>query len=178
MFHVEFPFIHSSTAGITNSADFDQTFLEQSGLFQIYSQYIHVKLLLFKLSVQVGSSITIDFHAPLYFGQSIYFSPTLTANYGILNRDLIRFITFYLIQTCRPHLFCFYAWLQFEFGRKYHFISTDQKKNNFANSVDPDGTTRNEPPHLDLHCLPFLFCHSTVWHFVLDFCLRDIPFMI
>ena len=24
----------------------------------------------------------------------------------------------------------------------------------FANSVDPDEVAHNEPPHLDLHCLP------------------------
>ena len=28
------------------------------------------------------------------------------------------------------------------------------KKAKFANSVDPDEVAHNEPPHLDLHCLP------------------------
>ena len=28
------------------------------------------------------------------------------------------------------------------------------KTNSFANKVDPDETARNEPSHLDLHCLP------------------------
>ena len=28
----------------------------------------------------------------------------------------------------------------------------------FTNSVDPDEVAHNEPPHLDLHCLP-----SSLW---------------
>ena len=28
----------------------------------------------------------------------------------------------------------------------------------FIDSVDPDETARNEPSHLDLHCLPFCSC--------------------
>ena len=31
----------------------------------------------------------------------------------------------------------------------------------FANSVDPDEVAHNEPPHLDLHCLPSQT--DTVW---------------
>ena len=27
----------------------------------------------------------------------------------------------------------------------------------FANSADPDEAAHNEPPHLDLHCLPILY---------------------
>ena len=27
----------------------------------------------------------------------------------------------------------------------------------FANSVDLDDVAHNEPPHLDLHCLPIVF---------------------
>ena len=40
--------------------------------------------------------------------------------------------------------------------RKTHFdpfLLSRPKKDNFANSVDPDETARNEPSHLDLHCL-------------------------
>ena len=29
------------------------------------------------------------------------------------------------------------------------------KKIKFANSIDIDEVAHNEPPHLDLHCLPF-----------------------
>ena len=29
------------------------------------------------------------------------------------------------------------------------------KTDTYANSVDPEETARNEPSHLDLHCLPF-----------------------
>ena len=29
------------------------------------------------------------------------------------------------------------------------------KTDSFANSADPDEMARNEPSHLDLHCLPF-----------------------
>ena len=28
------------------------------------------------------------------------------------------------------------------------------KRMKFANSADPDEVAHNEPPHLDLHCLP------------------------
>ena len=31
---------------------------------------------------------------------------------------------------------------------------TKKKKNEFANSVDPEEMAHNELPHLDLHCLP------------------------
>ena len=27
----------------------------------------------------------------------------------------------------------------------------------FVNSIDPDEMAQNEPPHLDLHCLPSIF---------------------
>ena len=32
--------------------------------------------------------------------------------------------------------------------------ATVMKIAEFANSVDPDEVALNEPPHLDLHCLP------------------------
>ena len=28
----------------------------------------------------------------------------------------------------------------------------------FGNSVDPNEVAHHEPPHLDLHCLPFSLC--------------------
>ena len=60
---------------------------------------------------------------------------------------------------------------------KYFEVRTfGNKKKGLANSVDPDVTNRNEPSHQNLHCLPSLFCHYTVWHFDVDFCLRDILF--
>ena len=39
------------------------------------------------------------------------------------------------------------------------------KTDNFANSVAPDETARNEPSHLELHCLPFC-----------SWCMTDTPF--
>ena len=33
-------------------------------------------------------------------------------------------------------------------------LLTETKITEFANSVDLDEVTHNEPPHLDLHCLP------------------------
>ena len=30
----------------------------------------------------------------------------------------------------------------------------EMKIDKFANNVDPDKVAHNEPPHLDLHCLP------------------------
>ena len=47
-----------------------------------------------------------------------------------------------------------------------------------ANSVDPDETARNEPSHLDLHCLPFpiLSLLFLPFYFFFYFYLRDIPY--
>ena len=33
-------------------------------------------------------------------------------------------------------------------------VTLETKTAEFANSVDPDQVAHNEPPHLDLHCLP------------------------
>ena len=39
---------------------------------------------------------------------------------------------------------------------RYITLSARQTKTNlYANSADPDETSRNEPSHQDLHCLPF-----------------------
>ena len=37
---------------------------------------------------------------------------------------------------------------------KLIFMVPKMEKINIANSVDPDEVAHNEPPHLDLHCLP------------------------
>ena len=36
-------------------------------------------------------------------------------------------------------------------------LTTSDEKAEFANSVDLDEVAHNEPPHLDLHCLPSSF---------------------
>ena len=36
----------------------------------------------------------------------------------------------------------------------FNSLSTTDKKAEFANSVDLGEVAHNEPPHLDLHCLP------------------------
>ena len=48
---------------------------------------------------------------------------------------------------------------QLKFGQKQHeklltFSVPETKRVEFANSIDPDEVTHNEPPHLDLNCLP------------------------
>ena len=41
---------------------------------------------------------------------------------------------------------------------KFNSVSAEETKiDKFANSVDPDEVAHNEPPHLDLHCLPSSF---------------------
>ena len=34
-------------------------------------------------------------------------------------------------------------------------LSARDEADEIANNVDPDEVAHNEPPHLDLHCLPF-----------------------
>ena len=38
--------------------------------------------------------------------------------------------------------------------RSIHTLRTETKTAEFANSIDLDEVALNEPPHLDLHCLP------------------------
>ena len=39
-------------------------------------------------------------------------------------------------------------------------LSTQDKMTEFANSVDLHEVVHNEPPHVDLHCLPFQTLNS------------------
>ena len=39
----------------------------------------------------------------------------------------------------------------------------------FTNSIDPDEVAHNEPPHLDLHCLPPLFREQLRENIILNF---------
>ena len=40
-----------------------------------------------------------------------------------------------------------------EFQMSSTTLTPKRKTAEFANSVDPDEATHNQPPHLDLHCL-------------------------
>ena len=44
--------------------------------------------------------------------------------------------------TC-SHMYC-----------QLNLLSTRDENTEFANSIDLDEVAHNEPPHLDLHCLP------------------------
>ena len=44
-----------------------------------------------------------------------------------------------------------------------------QKIAEFANSIDLDEVAHNEPPHLDLHCLPLIFEFSILYSSDLTF---------
>ena len=46
----------------------------------------------------------------------------------------------------------------------------------FANRVDPDEVAHDEPPHLDLHCLPSLFKFSLAKHFLKVCRCADVKF--
>ena len=55
-----------------------------------------------------------------------------------------------------------------------HFKRKKMKIYAFANTVDPDEVAHNEPPHLDLHCLPVFFKFSVLYcldeYIFLKFC--------
>ena len=38
--------------------------------------------------------------------------------------------------------------------KTFDTLSTEDEEAEFANSLDLDEVAHNEPPHLDLHCLP------------------------
>ena len=61
------------------------------------------------------------------------------------------FIFASLVNGCQPY--------KKEFAPKelvlfFNSLSTEAKIAKFANSVDLDEVAQNEPPHLDLYCLP------------------------
>ena len=49
---------------------------------------------------------------------------------------------------------------------------TETKLADLANSVDLDEVAHNEPPHLDLHCLPLVFELSILYSLDLTFFLK------
>ena len=67
------------------------------------------------------------------------------------------------------HLIRIYAFCKFSFficGVLNLKKMPETKIADFAKSIDPDEAVHNEPPHLDLHCLPSSLClmmNHTVW---------------
>ena len=49
----------------------------------------------------------------------------------------------------------------------------------FLFGVDPDEAAHNEPPRLDIHCLPcILSLLSMIWNVCIYFCFADVKFVV